>query len=1384
MYSPPPDFTIDPARHAAMNKLIDEQQAVQSSYEQEQTAALQKKQAEAAKIKANTDPKSGRPKDSRETLAPSQFGIKENLQDFGAAVLGGVADTVNDVTGVVKVADPKFYQPGNTDYKPPFAQIEAPIARTKFGKVIQAVVNFGTLAVVTRGAAGRAGGLVSKLGPVGQVAAKGLKYVGGAEKTTRLGRVGQAAVQGAIVDTISNRSMQSNLARDLIDMNPSWEDSLTKFATNDEMSPAQRAMYNIFEGGAMGVALDLAAEGISAGVKSVRETAGKATAQVTDPELSKLWKDRTGDSYRQAQEMAERNKTAQVETLTRNAIMQKEFTALKRNGEVHPEMTFKDYKATNPKSAWNGLDDETKAKWMQTEADKKGLVWSPSSKTTARQTYQDDVTATRATDAINRNPEAYQVQPEGVPAATRSFDVIEGDVTQGANSSRTNNIFNGVVDQNRIAKEWGQAEGAPRGGFTDAQTGRVAYGAPGQSLEEIKASGQQLAADPRYQAAEASLRDKSGKDLSMADVTERLESFFATRGMKGVQDISPDDLRVDNAELFGEGFTTFNSGTAKEIRVANSQIGAKTLDVLIGQGLTTVRDNARLAAAVGDEIDILEQDGIGRTLKENIMSMFIMRKEIGYMASRNLSGLKGDLSGIELDELAEATSNAKGLVNDVFDVLGKDTDDNLLNAYIDALGKSDNFANMQDLHSYLSKNLMGYSEGDFVRRNAVLGQLNNTMINSFLSGPRTVAKATFGTGFNAFLRPISTIVGASGSAIRGQDQTLRSAMYDLGGMIDSLGEGWQLARKAWNSSLGAELPSSPASAAMRAMENESDAQWAMQGAFFKAHGSDGEKAVWLAANQLRELNKNPFFNWAGRAMEAGDQAWRYVIARGRLKSMAFNEAYEMLRDAGKATDDETIQKLLPEISDSFQNKIWKADGELADPIAKMAGDEVTMTKELIGVGKKLDEAFKSNAFLRPFMLFARTSWNSLELTAKHTPLLNNILTEVQDIKNLDINSVEGAQILSSRYGITNATDHATAKALIAGREAIGFSTVALAATAFMNGTITGNGPFDRELRDTMIQSGWRPRSIKIGDKYVSYDSLEPLNTFMSFVADVGDASLEMGEKWTEEQFGRLAYVFIQNVTNKSFMTGLTQLTDVLQMKGNRPAMVLGGIANGLIPLSGARNEMGRIVAPGMRELNAGFMDSVRNRNLWSDVVSADGSKLPYKYDVLNGTKINDYDFMTRAFNAVSPFQINMGTTPTRDLLFRSLYDVKVSVNTGPMGEKLDASMKSKYQYLIGQQNVEAQLTELFQNPAIAASIMEMEADRAAGRRYDAMTTLHNDQIKQVFDAAKQTAWAQLMADDDGVGQVARDLALTKQANTARKGGDTDRAKEILQMRNR
>ena len=656
------------------------------------------------------------------------------------------------------------------------------------------------------------------------------------------------------------------------------------------------------------------------------------------------------------------------------------------------------------------------------------------------------------------------------------------------------------------------------------------------------------------------------------------------------------------------------------------------------------------------------------------------------------------------------------------------------------------------------------------------------MIHSLLSGPRTPVRAAWGTGFSAYMRPVATIVGSMGSYLRGDDRTMRSAFAELSGMWASHGEAWDLVKASWKAQMGGEIPNSPQSLVGRYTETIADKEWVAQGAFFDAHGTDGEKATWHIANSIRGLNRNPILAWSARAMEAGDIGWRHIMARGRLRSMAFNEVYDTLTDKGAVVSDQNVKSLMAETEDVFRSKVWADDGQITDKLAKLAGDEVTMTKELSGFAAKLDAAFESSPFLRPFMLFARTTMNSLELTGKHLPVLNKAIQEVNDVKRLDLNDPTSAEILMSRYGIRTPEEHEAAKALIRGREAIGVSAVTLAATAFMNGSITGNGPPDKELRNLWTQTGWQQRSVKIGDKYISYDALEPLSTFISTVADIGDASLEMGDKWVEAQFGRLVYVVGMNVTNKSFMAGLTNLVDLVQ--GKRPGAVIAGLANGQFPMSGARNEMGKLLAPGMRELQAGFADSVRNRNLWSDIVTPDGAHLPYRYDILTGAKLKDHDFMTRAFNAVSPFQINLGTTPTRELLFRSLYDIKASVNKGPMGETLDASMKSKYQYLIGKQNIEAQLESLFENPSIVESILAMEADRAAGRRYDAMTTLHNDQIKQIFDGAKQNAWSQLMADDDGVAQVARDMALTKQANTARKGGDTERAKEILQMRNR
>ena len=107
----------------------------------------------------------------------------------------------------------------------------------------------------------------------------------------------------------------------------------------------------------------------------------------------------------------------------------------------------------------------------------------------------------------------------------------------------------------------------------------------------------------------------------------------------------------------------------------------------------------------------------------------------------------------------------------------------------------------------------------------------------------------------------------------------------------------------------------------------------------------------------------------------------------------------------------------------------------------------------------------------------------------------------------------------------------------------------------------------------------------------------------------------------------------------------------------------------------------------MRELNADFLESIRNRNLISEHMTPD--QLPVKYDILNGKPINDWDFPTRVFNMFSPVNFNLVQSPGRTLLFNSNYDMRLSVMYSPTGVSLrdSSEVRSLYAQALGKQNL-------------------------------------------------------------------------------------------------
>jgi hypothetical protein len=367
-----------------------------------------------------------------------------------------------------------------------------------------------------------------------------------------------------------------------------------------------------------------------------------------------------------------------------------------------------------------------------------------------------------------------------------------------------------------------------------------------------------------------------------------------------------------------------------------------------------------------------------------------------------------------------------------------------------------------------------------------------------------------------------------------------------------------------------------------------------------------------------------------------------------------------------------------------------------------------------------------------------------------------------------------------KYGIKSANDLEIAKATMRGREALGYGFVSTAAMMALNGQITGNGPPDRELREAWQQFGWKPRSVKIGDVYVSYESLEPFNLFFSFIADIVDSQKVMGEEWVGNNLGKLGFLVTQNITNKTFLNGMFQVQELFYSNGQRLPTVAANLVNNQIPLGGMRNEIGKLVSPGMRELEKGFLDGIRNRNLYLDLVAGKDGKLPYRYDILDGRPINDSLPIVRLMNAVNPFYINPATNPTRELLFRSGVDLKLTFNTGPNNESLEGhpELKSKWQYYVSKQNIEAELETLFKDKAVIKSILDMEEDRAAGRRYETSETFHVPLINNILKKAKSNAWAQLMSDTPEVRELNEQSRLETLSGRYRKMGSREKANEI------
>lgn len=252
--------------------------------------------------------------------------------------------------------------------------------------------------------------------------------------------------------------------------------------------------------------------------------------------------------------------------------------------------------------------------------------------------------------------------------------------------------------------------------------------------------------------------------------------------------------------------------------------------------------------------------------------------------------------------------------------------------------------------------------------------------------------------------------------------------------------------------------------------------------------------------------------------------------------------------------------------------------------------------------------YPQTKFVVPFI---RPSVNTFRYSWANAPILNRFSREAQEIF---MRGGEEATVLHTQALLTGAM-------------------MTYAMSEYMDGSITGNGPKDPQLRAEW-SSHHEPYSVKIGGKWHSYRRAEPFATFLGLVADGIEIYHEVPED-ERDQLGEkvqsaMTAVFAagaRNVTSKSWTQSLLDAFSALSDKDDQAATrYFQGIARGLTPFSAAIRQFNP--DPQWREARS-IMDAVTAQIPgWSET-------LPARYDWSGEKRARQGSMWNRNF-AIAP----------------------------------------------------------------------------------------------------------------------------------------------------
>ena len=686
---------------------------------------------------------------------------------------------------------------------------------------------------------------------------------------------------------------------------------------------------------------------------------------------------------------------------------------------------------------------------------------------------------------------------------------------------------------------------------------------------------------------------------------------------------------------------------------------------------------------------------------------------------------------------------------------------------------------MYRLNQYVYENLgaiqQAFVRGENTMPNLIVEGFYANYYNSILSSTATPIRAMVGNLGGLIARPINTMVG---SLVSGDVRNMHRAWVQYSGAVGAFTEAFQHAGKIGrmaNENAMSVMSYGKGDLVIQNFDNKVKVLRSFAEAS-KKEGHHGPEFLldMYEAQMDSALSKYQRFsaNWMTMADAFVKSSIGVAEARGR--------AFDRLFEPGKRLMPKDFKKAQKAAYDEMVD----SKGFLTDQANKHFSGEIALNLDS-DFSRGVSSLVQQNPWVKPFILFPKTSANMLGMFAEYGPIagITKNFWDLVGYKSMDEVPHEHIMEVLGRKGIDfdeNAISTFRQMRYEAkGRIAAGSLAIYATSQMFMQNNIRGYGSYDKERQRVRTDNGWMEKTYKGWDgKWHSYDWLGPLGDWIAVTSTVMDNFDEISSAQYEHLTEKLKYVLAASITNKSVMAMMEPMNDVLA--GNDSAAARWGanfINASMLPLGGLRGQFSKILSEGLNEVSDDLGELLRNKNSGLlNVVDPDGA-LSEKYDWVDGIKVGYVeDFFQRGVNVITGHKMADSLSPEKQFLIDIEYNARPTFQKGDEGVEYTSDQTSALYYAVGESGqFNRELKNIMQRADVREYMKEMKAARKKGipsTKVDATTwdnihPLIDAALRRAVKAAKSKIPAKLR---DEISEAERVSRMTKAAN---RGGNMD-----------